>query len=114
LQRLQAHPAKASYANQLLDNANFVDAYKNLGYLESKYGDFLKSLRENPRLVASSLAFVDQFKINIDTKQVARLLLNSLYGFSRAHDESCLLWYVSVYDSMHCQTGSTQPCSHCL
>ncbi|KAK3741875.1 hypothetical protein QZH41_013354, partial [Actinostola sp. cb2023] len=80
LQRLQAHPAKASYANQLLDNANFVDAYKNLGYLESKYGDFLKSLRENPRLVASSLAFVDQFKINIDTKQVARLLLNSLYG----------------------------------
>lgn len=80
LQRLQAHPAKASYANKLLDNAEFVDAYKSLGHLESKYGDFLKKLRESPRLIASSLAFVDQNKINLDTKQVARLLLNALYG----------------------------------
>jgi hypothetical protein len=80
LQRLQAHPAKASYANSLLDNAQFVDAYKGLGYLESKYGEFLKGLRENPKLLASSLAFVDRIKINMDTRQVVRLVLNSLYG----------------------------------
>lgn len=80
LQRLQANPSKASQANSLLDNAKFLDSYKAFGHLESKYGEFLKGLRENPRLLASTLAFVDRIKVNIDIRQVVRLVLNSLYG----------------------------------
>ncbi|XP_031553053.1 GTPase-activating protein and VPS9 domain-containing protein 1-like [Actinia tenebrosa] len=80
LQRLQANPSKASQANSLLENAKFLDSYKAFGHLESKYGEFLKGLRENPRLLASTLAFVDRIKVNIDIRQVVRLVLNSLYG----------------------------------
>ncbi|EDO43362.1 predicted protein, partial [Nematostella vectensis] len=78
LGRLQAYPSKSSYATSLLDCARFMDAYNSLGYLESKYGEFLKGLRENPTLVASTLAFADS--VNMDMKQVLRLILNSLYG----------------------------------
>ena len=78
VQRVRASPEKCSYASTLLDTARFVDANKFLGHLESRYGEFLRSLRENPRLVASCLVFTD--KLNVDTSQVIRLLLNSLYG----------------------------------
>ena len=78
VQRVRASPEDCSQAVNRLDSANFVDASRHLGYLESKYWDFLRGLRENPVLVASTLAYAD--KINLDTSQLIRLLLNSLYG----------------------------------
>lgn len=78
VQRVRASPEDCSQAVNRLDSANFVDASRHLGYLESKYWEFLKGLRENPALVASTLSYAD--KINLDTSQLIRLLLNSLYG----------------------------------
>lgn len=78
VQRLRASPEECGQAVNRLDSARFVDASRHLGYLESKYWDFLRGLRENPSLVASTLAYAD--KINLDTSQLIRLLLNSLYG----------------------------------
>ena len=76
--RLRVSPAECSHAANLLDVAKFVDGYRYLGIQESTYGEFLKGLRENPRLVASTLAYAD--RIGMDTRQLIRLLLNSLYG----------------------------------
>lgn len=78
VQRVRASPEECSQAVNRLDSARFVDASRHLGYLESKYWEFLKGIRENPSLVASTLAYAD--KINLDTSQLIRLLLNSLYG----------------------------------
>lgn len=78
VQRLRASPEDCSQAVNRLDSARFVDASRHLGYLESKYWEFLKGIRENPALVASTLTYAD--KINLDTSQLIRLLLNSLYG----------------------------------
>lgn len=78
VQRVRASPEECSHVVNRLDSARFVDASRHLGYLESKYWEFFKGLRENPSLVASTLAYAD--KINLDTSQLIRLLLNSLYG----------------------------------
>lgn len=78
VQRVRASPEECSQVVNRLDSARFVDASRHLGYLESKYWEFFKGLRENPSLVASNLAYAD--KINLDTSQLIRLLLNSLYG----------------------------------
>lgn len=76
--RLRVSPAECSHAATLLDSSKFVDGYRYLGIHESVYGEFLRSLRENPRFVASTLAYAD--RIGMDTRQIIRLLLNSLYG----------------------------------
>ena len=78
VQRVRASPEECSQAVNRLDFTRFVDASTHLGYLESKYWEFLRVLRENPFLLASTLAFADQ--INFDTSLLIRLLLNSLYG----------------------------------
>lgn len=78
VQRVRASPEECSQAVTQLDSARFVDASRHLGYQESKYWEFLRGLRENPALVASTLAYAD--KINLETSQLIRLLLNSLYG----------------------------------
>ena len=62
-----------------LENVNFVDGYKNLSYHESKIGEFLKHLRENPKLMASCLIVAE--KSNMDTMhKLARITMSSLYG----------------------------------
>lgn len=78
VQRMRASKEECSQAVNRLDTARFVDASRHLGYLESKYWEFFRDLRENPYLVASTLAYAD--KMNLDTSQLILLLLNSLYG----------------------------------
>jgi len=62
-----------------LESTQFVDGYKILSYHESKYGEFLKQLRQNPKLVATCL--VSGEKISMDTMQrMSRVFMTSIYG----------------------------------
>lgn len=107
VQRVRASPEDCSQAVNRLDSARFVDASRHLGYLESKYWEFLKGLRENPALVASTLTYAD--KVNLDTSQLIRLLLNSLYGNCLLpQDESYVLLLMKYLIELKI-TGDEQP-----
>ena len=51
----EASPAECCQHAKILEDTQFVDGYKQLGFQETAYGEFLSRLRENPRLIASSL-----------------------------------------------------------
>jgi hypothetical protein len=48
-------PKEVCGHNNQLEWTNFVDGYKYLGYQDSKYGEFLKILRENPVYLANCI-----------------------------------------------------------
>ena len=71
-------PSECSNTARCIECAKFEDANKHLGYHEMKYGEFLMKLREKPKLVALILNSADH--LGIDTSQLVRLLLCSIYG----------------------------------
>uniref|UniRef100_A0A6I8N5F4 GTPase-activating protein and VPS9 domain-containing protein 1 n=1 Tax=Ornithorhynchus anatinus TaxID=9258 RepID=A0A6I8N5F4_ORNAN len=87
----EASPAECCQHAKILEDTQFVDGYKQLGFQESAYGEFLNRLRENPRLIASSLVAGE--KLNQDnTQSVIYTVFTSLYGNCiMQEDESYLL-----------------------
>ncbi len=73
-----------------LEKVNFVDGYKNLSYHESKIGEFLKQLRENPKLVALCLVVTE--KSSLETmQQMARVIVSSLYGNTVMREDEAMV-----------------------
>ncbi|XP_072286813.1 GTPase-activating protein and VPS9 domain-containing protein 1 isoform X3 [Pyxicephalus adspersus] len=87
----EASPAECCQHAKLLEDTQFVDGYKHLGFQETAYGEFLNHLRENPRLVASCLVAGE--KLNQENAQcVIHTVFTSLYGNCiMQEDESYLL-----------------------
>ncbi|XP_040178931.1 GTPase-activating protein and VPS9 domain-containing protein 1 isoform X2 [Rana temporaria] len=87
----EASPAECCQHAKLLEDTQFVDGYKHLGYQETTYGEFLNRLRENPRLIASCLVAGE--KLNQENAQsVIHTVFTSLYGNCiMQEDESYLL-----------------------
>ncbi|MBN3299563.1 GAPD1 protein, partial [Amia calva] len=87
----EASPAECCQHAKVLEDTQFVDGYKTLGFQESIYGEFLSRLRENPRLVASCL--VTGERLNQEhTQGVIHTVFTSLYGNCiMQEDESYLL-----------------------
>ncbi|XP_074149190.1 GTPase-activating protein and VPS9 domain-containing protein 1 isoform X6 [Sminthopsis crassicaudata] len=87
----EASPAECCQHAKILEDTQFVDGYKQLGFQETYYGEFLNRLRENPRLIASSLVAGE--KLNQDnTQSVIHTVFTSLYGNCiMQEDESYLL-----------------------
>ena len=62
-----------------LELVKFVDGYKRLSYHEAKIGEFLNSLRDNPKLVAFCLQETE--KQSLATMQtMTRIVVSGLYG----------------------------------
>nr|XP_048288150.1 GTPase-activating protein and VPS9 domain-containing protein 1 isoform X8 [Myodes glareolus] len=75
----EASPAECCQHAKILEDTQFVDGYKQLGFQEAAYGEFLSRLRENPRLIASSLVAGE--KLNQEsTQSVIYTVFTSLYG----------------------------------
>ncbi|XP_067825826.1 GTPase-activating protein and VPS9 domain-containing protein 1 isoform X4 [Heptranchias perlo] len=91
LTSVEASPAECCKHAKILENTQFVDGYKQLGFQETLYGEFLNRLRENPRLVASCLVAGE--KLNHDnTHSVILTVFTALYGNCiMQEDESYLL-----------------------
>ncbi|XP_070107896.1 GTPase-activating protein and VPS9 domain-containing protein 1 isoform X18 [Equus przewalskii] len=87
----EASPAECCQHAKILEDTQFVDGYKHLGFQETAYGEFLSRLRENPRLIASSLVAGE--KLNQEnTQSVIYTVFTSLYGNCiMQEDESYLL-----------------------
>ncbi|XP_028852391.1 GTPase-activating protein and VPS9 domain-containing protein 1 isoform X4 [Denticeps clupeoides] len=87
----EASPAECCQHARLLEDAQFVDGYKTLGFQDSIYGEFLCRLRENPRLVASCLVAGERLN-HEHTQSVIHTVFTSLYGNCiMQEDESYLL-----------------------
>ncbi|XP_067868573.1 GTPase-activating protein and VPS9 domain-containing protein 1 isoform X3 [Heterodontus francisci] len=91
LTSVEASPAECCKHAKILENTQFVDGYKQLGFQETLYGEFLNRLRENPRLVASCLVAGE--KLNHEsTHNVILTVFTALYGNCiMQEDESYLL-----------------------
>ena len=72
-----------------LEQINFLQSYLLLSYHESKIGEFLRSLSENPKLVAFCLTkCLPELVTNLSS-----LIFNSLYGNAiLPDDEHCILY----------------------
>lgn len=87
----EASPAECCQHAKVLEDTQFVDGYKTLGFQESIYGEFLGRLRENPRLVASCLVAGERLN-HEHTQGVIHTVFTSLYGNCiMQEDESYLL-----------------------
>ncbi|XP_072841043.2 GTPase-activating protein and VPS9 domain-containing protein 1 isoform X8 [Pogona vitticeps] len=87
----EASPAECCQHAKVLEDTQFVDGYKQLGFQETAYGEFLNRLRENPRLIASCLVAGE--KLNQEnTPSVIHTVFTSIYGNCiMPEDESYLL-----------------------
>ncbi|XP_053727224.1 GTPase-activating protein and VPS9 domain-containing protein 1 isoform X1 [Synchiropus splendidus] len=87
----EASPAECCQHAKMLEDTQFVDGYKSLGFHETIYGEFLARLRENPRLVASCLVAGERLNQE-HTQGVIHNVFTSLYGNCiMQEDESYLL-----------------------
>ncbi|KAM6954701.1 GTPase-activating protein and VPS9 domain-containing protein 1 isoform 2-T2 [Aplochiton taeniatus] len=87
----EASPAECCQHAKVLEDTQFLDGYKTLGFQESIYGEFLGRLRENPRLVASCLVAGERLN-HEHTPGVVHAVFTSLYGNCiMQEDESYLL-----------------------
>ena len=76
----RANPSECSSTSRIIDAVKFEDASSYLNYDDHKYGQFLLSLKENPRLIALILDYCDNQRIQKSTIQLSRLFISSLYG----------------------------------
>ncbi|KAL7884412.1 hypothetical protein AOLI_G00071820 [Acnodon oligacanthus] len=91
LTSVEASPAECCQHAKVLEDTQFVDGYKTLGFQESIYGEFVGRLRENPRLVASCLVAGERLNQE-HTQGVIHTVFTSLYGNCiMQEDESYLL-----------------------
>ncbi|KAJ8379666.1 hypothetical protein SKAU_G00004440 [Synaphobranchus kaupii] len=92
----EASPAECCQHAGVLEDTQFMDGYKTLGFQESMYGEFLSRLRENPRLVASCL--VAGQRLNQEhTQSVTQSVFTSLYGNCIMPEDESLLLQVLRY-----------------
>ncbi|CAO2597815.1 GTPase-activating protein and VPS9 domain-containing protein 1 [Lemmus lemmus] len=92
----EASPAECCQHAKILEDTQFVDGYKQLGFQETAYGEFLSRLRENPRLIASSLVAGE--KLNQEnTQSVIYTVFTSLYGNCIMHEDENYLLQVLRY-----------------
>ena len=76
----KSNPSECSSTAKIIDSVKFEDAASHLNYVDSKYGDFLLELRNNPSLVARILSYCDSQRFQTTTRQLSRLLISTLYG----------------------------------
>ncbi|XP_070532532.1 GTPase-activating protein and VPS9 domain-containing protein 1-like [Ptychodera flava] len=72
-------PAACCYRANALEQVNFEDAYKQLGYQDSAFGEFVKKLRENPRLVAYCLTQGERLHLD-GSKDIVKIIMSAVYG----------------------------------
>ena len=76
----RVNPSECSATSKIIDNVQFEDGASYLNYEDIKYGEFLSSLRENPRLVALILDFCDTKRLQPSARNLTRLFISTLYG----------------------------------
>ena len=111
LGRLETSPGECCRRAAVLDDVNFVDSYKILGYHESSYGEFLQYLRENPQTLAAILANGEKSgRTGEELHEVSSIIMCSLYGncVLRQDEEYALQLLRHLMETQ--LTGADDPC----
>ncbi|XP_054720552.1 GTPase-activating protein and VPS9 domain-containing protein 1-like [Uloborus diversus] len=67
------------HRSNVVEDANFIDSYKQLGMNDIAYSEFLQHMRENPKILAACLNYGE--KIDISTMQnVVNIIMSAIYG----------------------------------
>ena len=91
LSRSEISPAYSCQRANALEGACFVEGYKNLGFHESMYSDFLQHLRDNASLLAVCLAAGEKYTAE-SIPTVISVVTSGLYAnFLLGEDEKLCL-----------------------
>ena len=82
-------PKEVCGHNNQLEWTNFVDGYKYLGYQDSKYGEFLKILRENPVFLANCIDIGEKGGAE-NTQEVLEIIMSAVFGNVVLHEDENL------------------------
>uniref|UniRef100_A0A8C9TM58 GTPase-activating protein and VPS9 domain-containing protein 1-like n=1 Tax=Scleropages formosus TaxID=113540 RepID=A0A8C9TM58_SCLFO len=89
-------PAECCHSAQLLEDTQFIDAHRVLGFQEGAYGKLLRRLQEDPRLLACCLA-VGQ-KLSLECVPISvQTVFTSLYGGCVTQEDEVYLLQVLRY-----------------
>lgn len=72
-------PAQCCTQTNQLESMSFVDGYKHLSYHDSKYGELLKFLVENPTLLGQTLDAADRNNVP-NVQETVKVLMHSVFG----------------------------------
>ncbi|XP_014681413.1 PREDICTED: GTPase-activating protein and VPS9 domain-containing protein 1-like [Priapulus caudatus] len=75
------NPSQCYSVVNALDSVQFIDGYKQLGFHESTYGDFLKAFRENAKLAATCLVHGETLNQE-EMQNVAYIIMSAVYSNS--------------------------------
>lgn len=75
----QVTPTECCAKTNQLESTAFVDGYKHLSYHDSKYGEFLKFLLDNPSFVGQILSVAEKNSVQ-SVQEVVKTLMQSVYG----------------------------------
>ncbi|GFY72679.1 GTPase-activating protein and VPS9 domain-containing protein 1 [Trichonephila inaurata madagascariensis] len=79
LSHADSNIASCYHRSNVVETANFIDSYKQLGINDSNYSEFLQQLRENPKLLASCLNYGE--KIDLNTMHgIVNIIMAAIYG----------------------------------
>ncbi|XP_012937537.1 GTPase-activating protein and VPS9 domain-containing protein 1 [Aplysia californica] len=73
------NPAEAYSVTNQLEETNFVDSYKVFSYHDSKYGELLKYLYENPNLLSATIIAGENYG-GLDVKKMVSMTVTSVFG----------------------------------
>jgi hypothetical protein len=79
--------------SNVLETTCFKDGYKVLSYHEAKIGEYLKQLRENPKLVASCLVQAER-ESHECLGRISKIAMSGLYGNSVMQEDELLVLQV--------------------
>ncbi|KAL4609372.1 GTPase-activating protein and VPS9 domain-containing protein 1-like [Arapaima gigas] len=89
-------PAECCQSAQLLEETQFTDAYRALGFQEGAYSELLRRLREDPRLLACCLAVGQKLSPEHGLTAV-QTVFTSLYGGCVTQEDEVYLLQVLHY-----------------
>ncbi|KFM80019.1 GTPase-activating protein and VPS9 domain-containing protein 1, partial [Stegodyphus mimosarum] len=71
--------ASCCHRSNILEAANFIDSYKQLGVHDCSYSEFLQQFRENPKIVAACLNQGEKIDLNT-MHNVVNIIMAAIYG----------------------------------
>ncbi|XP_052788817.1 GTPase-activating protein and VPS9 domain-containing protein 1-like [Mya arenaria] len=75
----QVTPTECCAKTSQLEATNFIDSYKQLSYHDSKYGEFLKYILDNPVFIGTVIAIAEKSNVP-NVADVIKTLVRSVFG----------------------------------
>ncbi|KAF8788397.1 GTPase-activating protein and VPS9 like protein [Argiope bruennichi] len=79
LSHTDSNLASCYQRSNVVETANFIDSYKQLGINDCNFSEFLQQLRENPKILASCLNYGEKIDLSA-MQQIVNIIMAAIYG----------------------------------